>query len=291
MKLSAKNLNDLAKLASIAAKKAAVFIRQNSHQQITVEYKTGVKSKAASVVTQVDKESQTIILNHLKESIINYDLGLLTEELFDDKSRLEKNYFWCIDPLDGTLAFTENRPGYSVSISLVTKSGIPVIGVICNPINDQVYIAVKGQGFEITSVHEDDPYENELVCFMDRSFKNSSSYGFIVDKLESLAQQLHLNGLQIQYGNGAVLNACSVLSHKHSAYFKFPKKERGGGSIWDFAATACLFNEAGFPSTDIYGNDLMLNDSSTTFMHKNGVIFASNEQLKNAISAIYKQLF
>ena len=52
-----------------------------------------------------------------------YDFGILTEETPDNGSRLVKDYFWCVDPLDGTLPFTEGTPGYSVSIALVSKSG------------------------------------------------------------------------------------------------------------------------------------------------------------------------
>ena len=52
---------------------------------------------------------------------MTYDLALLTEESEDDRSCFEKDYFWCIDPLDGTLPFTRNEAGYSVSIGLVAE--------------------------------------------------------------------------------------------------------------------------------------------------------------------------
>ena len=47
--------------------------------------------------------------------------------------RLELNYFWCIDPLDGTLPFIEGKVGYAVSIGLVSRDGTPLIGVVCDP--------------------------------------------------------------------------------------------------------------------------------------------------------------
>ena len=55
-----------------------------------------------------------------------YDLALLTEELEDDGSRHVKDYFWCIDPIDGTLPFTQKKPGYGVSIALVARDGASV---------------------------------------------------------------------------------------------------------------------------------------------------------------------
>jgi fructose-1,6-bisphosphatase/inositol monophosphatase family enzyme len=54
---------------------------------------------------------------------------------------------------------------------------------------------------------------------------------------------------------------------------KFPKKEKGGGSIWDFAATACLFQELGLPATNFAGGRLDLNREEGTFMHREGVYY------------------
>jgi fructose-1,6-bisphosphatase/inositol monophosphatase family enzyme len=65
--------------------------------------------------------AQAAVLEVLAPTFKAYDLGLLTEELADDGSRFEKDYFWSIDPLDGTLPFTQGKPGYAVSIALVRR--------------------------------------------------------------------------------------------------------------------------------------------------------------------------
>ena len=51
---------------------------------------------------------------------------VLTEETEDDGGRLRADYFWCVDPLDGTLPFIEGRPGSAVSIALIARDGTPV---------------------------------------------------------------------------------------------------------------------------------------------------------------------
>jgi 3'-phosphoadenosine 5'-phosphosulfate (PAPS) 3'-phosphatase len=56
---------------------------------------------------------------------------------------------------------------------------------------------------------------------------------------------------------------------------KRPKKEKGGGSIWDFAATACIFQELGLPATDFEGGALDLNKKNGTFMNEHGVFYAN----------------
>ncbi len=78
------------------------------------------------------------------------------------------------------------------------------------------------------------------------------------------------------YGNGAVKNACHVLGSPEAFYIKLPQTKPGGGSIWDFAATACLFNESGAWVSDVYGNPLDLNRVDSTFMNHRGVVFASS---------------
>lgn len=58
-------------------------------------------------------------------------------------------------------------------------------------------------------------------------------------------------------------------------YFKFPKSQQGGGSVWDYAATARLFEEAGGIVTDIHGGCLDLNRPDSHFMNHRGVIYSS----------------
>ena len=121
MLLDKKQLLQLTDVAVDAAKEAGLFISEASKKPVSVERKSGGDTEASQVVTEVDRQAQEIILSNLNQSNEEYDLGLLTEESEDDSSRVSKDYFWCIDPLDGTLSFIESRPGYSVSIALVSK--------------------------------------------------------------------------------------------------------------------------------------------------------------------------
>ena len=89
-------------------------------------------------------------MKHLLPTCKTYNLGLLTEEQEDDNSRFDKDFFWCIDPIDGTLAFIKKQAGFSVSIALIAKDGTPQIGVVYDPTKDNLYYAIKDNGvFEI----------------------------------------------------------------------------------------------------------------------------------------------
>lgn len=85
-------------------------------------------------------------------------------------------------------------------------------------------------------------------------------------------------------------DACWVVERAPALYFKFPKPKPGGGSLWDFAATTCLFKEFGLPATDIHGQPLMLNPGPKTkggpFMNHRGVLFASDPELAAAFGAM-----
>ena len=105
------NLEKLTEIAVYAAKKAGGVITDFSKQEIEVEHKDGGHTYASQVVTEVDRKAQDAILGTLNPSLNEYDFALLTEESEDDLSRFEKEYFWCIDPLDGTLPFTRKETG------------------------------------------------------------------------------------------------------------------------------------------------------------------------------------
>ena len=81
------------------------------------------------------------------------------------------------------------------------------------------------------------------------------------------------------------MNACGVLTTPPACYFKQPKPS-GGGSLWDFAATACLFAEAGAIATDVHGGPLDLNRADSTFLNHRGVLFATDETLAHQLRTI-----
>lgn len=276
------SLDDLAALrtgAETAARAAATMIAQSRPAEI--EHKAA-NSLASQVVTEIDRAAQAIILEALVPLTESFDLGILTEESPDDGSRFRKAYFWCIDPIDGTLPFIEDRPGYAVSIALVAGDGTPVIGVVFDPVTATLYSAAANLGTRINDrplVLGEHDAATTLDIYADRNFGTSAEYAHFPKRLERLAQELGLTGISIHTGAGAVINACQVLTRPSACYFKVPKPQNGGGCLWDFAATACLFAEAGAIATDIHGHRLDLNRADSTYMNHRGVIYATNETL------------
>lgn len=302
MQLKKNDLYILSQCATAAALRAGNYISNNFNKNTEVKNKLDLReedsslkvgtSLASQVVTEVDYKSQEIILDTLKHTLKEYNLALLTEESADDGSRFQKDYFWCIDPLDGTLPFTEQKEGYSVCIALVSKEGEAIIGVVYDPYNDVLYHAIKGQGAYINNrrvkinykIHNKISGTFHLV--VDRSFFNDPRYSETVKHLEEFILNKGYDNLDVINWGGAAMNACLTLERGNAVYFKYPKPQTGGGSIWDYAATACIFKEAGAIASDIYGNPLDLNSKTSTFMNHRGILYSTDTEISEYVKSL-----
>ena len=165
------NLEELTRQAVQAALKAGELIRSYRDREVEVLHKEGGDTYASQVVTEVDRKAQDAILQVLGP-YAEFGLAVLTEENEDDGSRFEKQCFWCIDPMDGTLPFIRKEPGYSVSIGLVAKDGSPQIGVVYDPVHEVLWQAAKGQGVRRNGEPWTlNPSSRELTFTYDRSFE------------------------------------------------------------------------------------------------------------------------
>ncbi|WP_305909957.1 inositol monophosphatase family protein [Methylomarinum sp. Ch1-1] len=291
MNLTVDDLFLLSQCAVSAAYQAGQIISKHSKRSVAVQSKQGGTSLAAQVVTEVDHLSQEIILQTLQPTCKIFDLALLSEESPDDRERLRKDFFWSIDPLDGTLPFIESVPGYSVSIALVSRNGVSQLGVVYDPVEQTLYQAVKGGGAMRNGKSLMPSSKPHTLTFItDKSFAEDPLYRPTLSELEHIAKDLGYAGSRLVLQGGAAMNACQVLNKPPACYFKYPKANQGGGSLWDYAATACLFSELGLPVSDIHGQPLELNRSDSTFMNHRGVLYSSDAELARRVGMLYENL-
>ena len=126
-------------LAIAAARAAGDIIRTLYKTNYAVEYKRGDNSP----VTRADREANQKIHAMLQAAFPDY--GWLSEETVDSSARLSAHRVWMVDPMDGTREFIQKIPEFAVSIGLI-EAGWPILGVVYNPIMDQLFWAVRGQG-------------------------------------------------------------------------------------------------------------------------------------------------
>ena len=89
-----------------------------------------------SPITKADLESNKIIRAALEKT----GIPILSEEDVDDKSRLNSDKIWIVDPLDGTTDFVNRTGEFTIMIGLV-ENHVPVMGLIYWPTKQKLYYA------------------------------------------------------------------------------------------------------------------------------------------------------
>lgn len=122
------------------AKEAGDAIMEIYEKDFSVEYKDD-----KSPLTEADVKSNEIICNALTS--LYPDIPILSEEnkaapYVDRKSW---DYFWLIDPIDGTKEFIKKNGEFTVNIALIHKN-TPVLGVVYAPVLQDMYSAKKDEG-------------------------------------------------------------------------------------------------------------------------------------------------
>lgn len=191
------------------------------------------KLNEADIVTAADKASEAIIIKSIKHLYPSH--SILSEEMGAEDH--DSEYRWIIDPLDGTTNFSAGIPVFAVSIG-IEHNGTPVVGVVYDPVLDELFTAVKGQGAFLngTPIHvkENDRLDRAVV-----------STGFPVDKnvnpdnnLDNVARVLPLVRGMRRLGSAA-MDICYVAAGFIDAYWEMNLHD------WDVAAALLILDEAG----------------------------------------------
>lgn len=125
-------------LARDAALRAGALVRERFRTPHLVTYKSPQQP-----VTEVDVRVDRFLRDTLIRARPRY--GWLSEETVDTPERLAREQVWVVDPIDGTTSFVQERPEFGISIGLA-RGGEAVLGVVYNPITDELYHGVRGGG-------------------------------------------------------------------------------------------------------------------------------------------------
>jgi len=155
---------------------------------------------------------------------------------------------WCVDPIDGTSNFVNGLPYFAVSVALM-KHGRSVLGVVYDPVADEVFHAVRGEGAwlgeERLPIKEHVPHIRNAIANID--FKRLH---------KSLACELAAAppySSQRNYGAGT-LEWCYVAAGRIDLYL------HGGQKLWDYAAGALILEEAGGKMCTLKQDDFWSDD-------------------------------
>jgi 3'(2'), 5'-bisphosphate nucleotidase len=96
-------------------------------------------------ITEADRISNRIITAGLKQ--LFPDIPLISEEnkQIPYEIRRQYEYFWLIDPLDGTKEFIKRNGEFTINLAFINRTQ-PVAGFISVPCKGLIYYAVNGEG-------------------------------------------------------------------------------------------------------------------------------------------------
>ncbi len=253
-------------VAKDISQEAGALLLKYYGQIDNLEYK-GV----GDIVTQADRESETLINNRLKAEFPGH--SILGEEygLFDQKS----DYCWAIDPLDGTANYAGQLPIFSVSLALLYK-GSPIIGVVFDPNQQFIYWGAKNAGAYLNG---NKISVNNRVCI-----ESISLFGAAADIIEALPSYLREIGKVRSLGSAAI-HLSSVAAGYFDGCVDINTK------LWDVAAGALILQEAGGVFTDHSGNPVFPLQTSSPAYHGHRIPFlATNGKIHQQALELIRQM-
>lgn len=238
-----RELKEELDIAILAALEAGKCIREVYSKEFDVEIK-----EDDSPVTEADLKANAKIMSYLKPAFPNY--GFLTEEESDNLSRLDNEWCWIIDPLDGTKEFIKRNDEFTVNIALSNHREV-VLGVVYAPVFDELYFAVKGQGAYKRLADGTD----QKLSVSDRTEKlhglqsQSRPINMCIDIFDTHAETI---GQIVKLGSS--LKGCRIAEGDHDVYFNC-----GRSMVWDTAAMECIVVEAGGILRQLNGDPIIYN--------------------------------
>ena len=220
------DLQDLARLAEKAARLAG--------KEILKIYESGdfsIEAKADnSPLTLADRAAHNAIVSVLNDS----GLPVLSEEgrSIPYLERKDWEYFWMIDPLDGTKEFIKRNGEFTVNIALIHRNR-PILGIVYPPVLDQIYTAISGHGATLDGapIKSSGKKLNEtcLKAVASRSHMSPETEAFLADLVDPEI-----------VSKGSSLKLLMVASGEADVYPRF-----GPTMEWDTAAAQIVVEEAG----------------------------------------------
>lgn len=222
-----------------------------------------------SPLTEADKQAHQAIAKELDTT----DYPVLSEEGRDIPYEERKNweYFWMVDPLDGTKEFVKRNGEFTVNIALIHKQK-SVMGVIYVPVKNELYVGISGVGaFKVDDYSKKSDQNirewmadmNKLPRQMDRKYTIVGSRSHMSEETEEFINDKKSEKGEVEIISvGSSLKLCMVAEGKADAYPRFaPTME------WDTAAGQAIVEAMGgtvinwkTQSPMLYNRENLLND-------------------------------
>lgn len=219
-----------------------------------------------SMLSEADLAAQAAFAHGLPAII---DSPMLGEEMTPERQhelwqQTEGNGLRVVDPIDGTNNFINGIPHFALSVAYV-KNGRAQLGVVYNPVSDECFYAERGGGAYLNGrqlpLRKVTKRLNQAVAGVEIKYLRSG-------KLSSRMNTLSPFGTIRSLGS-STLDWCYLASGRYDVYV------HGGQKLWDYAAGALIFEEAGGQLATLEGDEFW----SGEHVFKRSVIAALHPEL------------
>ena len=233
-------------------------------RRVRIEYKG-----EADLVTEADRASERLIVERLRDRFPEH--AIVAEE--GSGWTGSSPYCWYVDPLDATTNFAHGFPFFCVSIGL-ERAGEGVVGVVYDPIRDELFTAEKGAGAWLNNR----PIRVSATAALSQSLLAT---GFPARRRHKnpnihFYYQLNMRSHGVRRLGSAGLDLCYVACGRMDAFWEFSL------SPWDVAAGMLLVSEAGGRVTDMRGDPYRVGGDT---------ILASNGLIHPALVQVFGEIF
>jgi myo-inositol-1(or 4)-monophosphatase len=259
--------------ASAIAREAGARLREFFAEGVKTEYKGDV-----DLVTVADRTSEKLIRERLSDAFPEH--GIFGEE--GTRERLEAEYRWYVDPLDGTTNFAHGFPHFCVSLGLEqrpaglqpSQDGTLVAAVLYDPLLDELFTAERGRGALLNGkpIHVSPTAQlaESLVATGFPSQKRHASPNI------HFYQEFTLRSHGVRRAGSAALDLAYVAAGRMEGFWEFNLNP------WDTAAGFLLVEEAGGRITDFSGAKYKLDSRE---------VLASNGLIQGELLDLFREMF
>ena len=264
---------EFAHVAEGIARQAGGLLRGYYEKGVATEYKGDV-----DLVTEADRASEKLIGERLKLAFPEH--GIFGEE--GTRDRLDGEYRWYVDPLDGTTNFAHGFPAFCVVLGLERRpaglsadaDGEMIAGVIYDPLRDEMFVTEKGRGAWLNG--------KQIHVSKTASLRESlTATGFPSQKRHSspnihFYQQITLRSHGVRRAGSAALDLAYVACGRLDGFWEFNLNP------WDTSAGYLLVEEAGGTVTHFDGGKFTLDSRE---------VLATNGLIKRELQRIFTEMF
>ena len=264
---------EFADVAQGIAREAGALLKGFYEKGVTAEYKGDV-----DLVTEADKASEKLIRERLHTAFPMH--GVYGEE--GTRDRMESEYRWYVDPLDGTTNFAHGFPAFCVLLGLerrraglaADQDGEMVAGVTYDPLRDEMFVSEKGKGAWLNG--------RQIHVSKVKTLQESlTATGFPSQKRHGspnihFYQQITLRSHGVRRAGSAGLDLAYVACGRLEGFWEFNLNP------WDTSAGVLLVEEAGGTVSHFDGGAFTLDSRE---------VLATNGLIRDEIVHIFTEMF